>query len=111
MPAAIHVHAVTFFGLLRHLLLMLLLLANVIISILANLSARFLGEMPAAEGGVPVVLDGIVSAARKEAGYGGPFVAVQCVGMDDGGVLRRCEGTVLHMGAQLIAPSETARFA
>lgn len=107
--AAVHVHVVAVFGLLRHLLRVRLV--DVVVTILADFSARFLGEVPAAEGGVPVVLDGIVRAAGKEASYGGPLVAVQCVRVDDGGVLRGCEGAVLHMGAQLVAPSEAAGFA
>lgn len=58
-----------------------------------------------------MVLDAVVGATGKEAGNGGPLVAVDGVGPDDDGVLGGCEGAVLYARAQLIAPPEAARFA
>lgn len=58
-----------------------------------------------------MVLDGVVSAAGEEARDGGPFVAVNGVRLDDDRVLRRGKRAVLHVGAELIAPPETAGLA
>jgi hypothetical protein len=65
----------------------------------------------ALEGGVPVVLDGVVGASREQAGDGGPLVAEAGVGAQDGVVLVRGEGAVLHLRGELVAPPEAARLA
>nr|CAB3461767.1 unnamed protein product [Digitaria exilis] len=69
------------------------------------------GPAVAAEGGVPVVLDGVVGAAVEHPRDGGPLVAVLGVRGDDEGVLVGREGAALHAGAELVAPPETARLA
>lgn len=58
-----------------------------------------------------MVLDSIVSSAAEHASNRGPFVAVLKVGSHNSGVLFRSEGAVLDLGAQLVAPSESAGFA
>jgi len=72
---------------------------------------RLLHRATAPEGGVPVILDGVIGAARKEARDGSPFVSVNSVRLDDDLVLRRREGTVLHLWTQLVAPSQPAGLA
>lgn len=66
------------------------------------------GSATAAEGGVPVVLDSVVGASGQEARDGGPLVAVEGVGLGDDVILGGGEWAVLHVGAQLVAPPETA---
>ena len=63
------------------------------------------------EGGVPVVLNGIVGSAEKESGYGGPLVAELSVSSDYGVVLFWGEGSMLHGWGELVAPSKPARLA
>ncbi|KAG1365465.1 hypothetical protein COCNU_12G004650 [Cocos nucifera] len=58
--------------------------------------------------GVPVALDSIVGAAREEAGDGGPFVAILCIGGDDGGILGGSERMVVDGRAKLVTPMELA---
>ena len=57
-----------------------------------------------------MILDGVIGAAREEAGYGGPLVTEPSMGPNYGLVLFRREGPVLDLWRQLVAPSEPARF-
>lgn len=57
-----------------------------------------------------MVFNGVVSAAREEAGDGGPLVSKTAVGPDDGLVLLGGEGTVLHLRRELVTPAEPARL-
>ncbi len=57
---------------------------------------------------VPVILNGIVCSAGQNPGDGGPFVAVEVMRLDDGRVFQGGEGTMVHQGAQLVAPSQAA---
>jgi len=65
----------------------------------------------APEGGVPVVLNGVVGAAREEARDGGPLIPVNSVSLDDDLVLHRTEGPMPHVRAELVAPSQPAGLA
>ena len=59
------------------------------------------------ESGVPMILDLIVCAAGKGAGYGGPLVAVNAMLLENQPVLlvgERLLSDMLDFGAQLIAP-------
>lgn len=55
-----------------------------------------------------MVLDGVVGPAGEQPGNGGPAVAVAGVSRHDGVVLGGGEGAVLDVGAELVAPPETA---
>nr|CAD1828821.1 unnamed protein product [Ananas comosus var. bracteatus] len=65
----------------------------------------------AAEGGVPVVLDGVICASGEQTGNGGPLIPKLRVGRDDRSVLRGSKRPVVHIRTQLIAPPEPARLA
>lgn len=60
------------------------------------------------EGGIPVVLDGVVGPAGEHASNGGPPVAIHGVRSEDGVVLGGGERAVLDGGAELVAPPEPA---
>lgn len=55
-----------------------------------------------------MVLHRIIRPTRKQAGNGGPSVAVPCMSGEDGVVLGRREGPMLYTGAELVAPPEPA---
>ena len=60
---------------------------------------------------VPVVLDGVVGAAREEAGDERPAVAVGAVRLQEQLLLRRREGPPVDPRVQLVEPSEPAALA
>ncbi len=72
---------------------------------------RCFREMATTKCRVPVVLDRIVGSAGENPSDGGPFVAVQVMGLDDGRVFEGGEGTMLHGRAQLVTPSQAAGLA
>jgi hypothetical protein len=57
---------------------------------------------------VPVVLDGVVGAAREEAGDERPAVAVGAVRLQEQLLLRRREGPPVDPRVQLVEPPEPA---
>lgn len=63
------------------------------------------------QGRVPVILNGVVGAAIKESSDRGPLISKPRVGPDYGLVFLRGEGSVLHLGRQLVTPSQPARLA
>lgn len=65
-------------------------------------------SLPLLQRGVPMVLHRIIRPTRKQAGNGGPSVAVPCMSGEDGVVLGRREGPMLYTGAELVAPPEPA---
>ncbi|KAI4385648.1 hypothetical protein MLD38_003644 [Melastoma candidum] len=57
-----------------------------------------------------MVLDRVVCPAGKQPRYGSPLIAVDTVGLGDDRILCRGKRAVLHYGAELVAPPETAGF-
>lgn len=57
------------------------------------------------EGGIPMVLDGVVGATGEQSGDGGPFVAELGMSPDDGVIFIGSEGTVLDLRGELVAPA------
>lgn len=58
-----------------------------------------------------MILDSVVGAAGKETRDGGPLVPVKFATFNDDFVLLRSEVTMLHVRAELVAPSQPARLA
>lgn len=57
-----------------------------------------------------MILNGIIGAAGEQPRNGGPAVAVPLVRRQDGLVLRRGEGAVLDVWAELVAPPQPTRL-
>ena len=62
-------------------------------------------------GGVPVVLDGVVGAAREELGHLGPLVPQTLVVGDDDPVLLLGEGSLLDVRIEMVVPPLAALLA
>ena len=67
-----------------------------------------LHAVPARGEDVPVVFDGVVGAAREEAGDERPFVAVGAVRRQEALLLRLREGTPVDPRVQLVEPPQPA---
>lgn len=68
------------------------------------------GRAPPLEGGIPVVLYGVISPTREQTGYGGPFVPKLGVSPDNRLVLVGRKSPMLHLRRELITPAEPARL-